>query len=329
MFEEPQPQTPQAGKLPVGKILDPGILEDFDHQALCRAQILANHRFTGVNEVRGRVRRRRAVDIDTLDAIVAVEGIRQVHQVVFDVRPAAPPGFEIVRGRAHEKRARPQRPQVKIQLAMIIDEQRTAALALQHRLRGFGSDTEVSGLPFEIALISLRSPGGPAAQAAQRQFGQQFAQRLHHRTQAARRLAGELMQQFEITAQQVGIAEPGCRQWQISENQRDHRTRGQRRQFHDGLDRIRHDVFADFLRHHRHFLHVGQHQVLALAQRAHGLDADQVILEPLRRHDALRLEPGGLDRIEVTEVLGIDAFQVFGKLGVHGYVSSSPRKRGS
>ena len=140
---------------------------------------------------------------------------------------------------------------------------------------------------------------------------------FHHRPQAARRLARQLVQQLEVAAQQLGVAEPGRRQRQVGQNQRYHRTRGQRRQLHQRLDDVGYDVLADFLRNHWHLLHVGHDEILALTQCAHRLDANEIILDALRRHDALRLEPRSLNDLEVTEVVGIDALQVFGKLGMH------------
>ncbi len=96
-----------------------------------RAQIIGLNRFRCINDMRRGVRGRRSIDIDTVDAIETIECVGQMHQVVFDIGSAALTGFEIVRGRAHEKCARPQRTQVKIELAVVIDEQRTPPLPLQ------------------------------------------------------------------------------------------------------------------------------------------------------------------------------------------------------
>jgi hypothetical protein len=38
----------------------------------------------------------------------------------------------------------------------------------------------------------------------------------------------------------------------------------------------------------------------------------------------LRLEPGGLDRLQVSEIIGIDALQVFGKFGMHDQTAAIP-----
>ena len=54
-----------------------------------------------------------------------------MHQVRLDIGFAALPGFEILGSGTHEKRPAPERTQVKIELALVIDEQRTAAFALQ------------------------------------------------------------------------------------------------------------------------------------------------------------------------------------------------------
>ena len=123
-----------------------------------------------MHDMRRRVRRRGTVDIDAVGIAAAIEGVRQMQQLRFDVGLAALAGFEILGGRAHEECPAPQRAQIEIELAVVVDEQRAAAFALQYVFRGFGGETEIAVLPVEIALVSLRAPVGPAAQAAQGQL---------------------------------------------------------------------------------------------------------------------------------------------------------------
>jgi hypothetical protein len=158
--------------------------------------------------------------------------------------------------------------------------------------------------------VRLRAPHGPAAQAAQGELGQQLVHVLHHRPQAAGRLAGQLVEQRQVAAQHVGVAQALGRQRQRRQDQGDDAAGRVRGELHHRLDDVWDDVFADLFGHARDFLHVSQHQVLPPVQRAHGAHALQVIVQAARRHHPLRLVVGRVQRLGVFVVVFVQALDV-------------------
>ena len=72
------------------------------------------------------------VDLHPVDTAERIEGIRYVNLEIFDIGADTLARFKITGGGPHEKGARPQCTQVKIELALVVDKQCTASLGLQN-----------------------------------------------------------------------------------------------------------------------------------------------------------------------------------------------------
>ncbi len=96
-----------------------------------------------------------------------IVGIGQVDEVVFHEGAVALAVFKVSRCWAHIKIAPPQCPQIQMDAALHIDQERALALVLQHRQRFFGCESKVTHLGFVVRAVRVCAPVGPTAQAAQ------------------------------------------------------------------------------------------------------------------------------------------------------------------
>ncbi len=183
-----------------------------------------------------------------------------------DERSVPLPRLGISRRRPHREIPAPQRPQIEIQPAVGIDEQGSAPFLLQHRQAVGGFQREILLKSIEVAGVRLRPPQCPATQAAQRQLLQQRVQTLQHRPETPRRLGRQLVDQCEVLAQQIGIAQSPGRSRQAVEQGRDHAAPDHRRQLHHRAEQVRNDVVPDFLGDQRGLLDVAEYQFGAASE---------------------------------------------------------------
>ncbi len=168
--------------------------------------------------------------------------------------------------------------------------------------------------------MGLGAPQGPAAQSPQGELREQLVHVFHHGTQPPRGLAGELMEQFEVPAHHIAVAEPMGGQGHVGHHQGDHGARGVGGELHQGADDIGDDVLPQLLGDTGHLLDVGEDQVLPLVQGAHGLHAREVVVESLGGHDPGRLVIAGLERrVVLVSGFGVDAGDVFGEIDGHSF----------
>jgi hypothetical protein len=298
--------------------LDTRVLEHLDQLHLRRHQLLGADGAGAVDHVGRAVGGGGAVGLDPGDPAEAVEGIRQMDLEVFDEGAQTLARLVVARGRAHEEGPCPECAQIEVELALVVDEQGPAALLLKHRARRLGLKPEIGHLTVEIACMGLSAPERPAAQTAERELGEQLVHVLHHRAQATRRLARQLMQQVEIPAHHLRIPESARGQRHAGHDERHHRPGGVRRELHQGAHHLGDDVLAHLLGDPRHLLHIGQDQVDALVQAAHRLDAGEVMLQPARRHDARGFVVARFQRLGVRVIrVGLEAGEVFGEVDAH------------
>jgi hypothetical protein len=255
------------------------------------------------------VRRLGAVELQAGDVAQGIHRIGHVHDVLLDV------GLEIriVRaGGAQEEIAAPERAQVEVELALRVDEQGATAFLLQHGAAVRRFQVEVGRQVGEIAPVGLRAEVGPAAQAAQGQLGEQLVDMAQHRPQAAGRGGRQLVDEGQVAAQQLRVAQAPGRGRQAAEHQGDDLAGGHGRKLQCRAHAVADDVLAAFLGHQRHLLQIGNDQVTAPTQIAQRLGALQVVLQARRRHDVRGLDEGVFQ--DVTHlVCGVlqDFFVVF------------------
>ena len=271
-----------------------------------------------MDQVRGAVGGTGPIDLAAGDAAVAVEGVGQVEEAILDEGAQALTALVVAGGGPHEEGPRPQGPQVEVELALVVHQQAAPPLLLQHGAGGLGGQSKVSHLAVQVPGMGLGAPQGPAAQATQGEFGQQLVHVVHHGPQAARGLAGKLMDQAEEAAQQLGIPQTLGRQGQVGEQQSDDGAGGVGGELHHAGDDVDDDVLAHLLDHPRHLLDIGQHQVLAPAHAAHGAHPLQVVLQAPRGHDPRRLLITGFQGGVVVMVARVQATDVLAEVDAHG-----------
>ena len=301
------PQLLQAGEAADRQRFDARVLDHRNHRHLQRIQRFGGNRLPGFDHVRGAVRGGGAVELEAGNRLVAfgrevVEGIRHVQQVVLDVGPVAFARLEVARGRTHEEVARPQRPQIHVDAALHVDQQRALALLLQHRQRLFRFEAEVVDLLFVVGAVRVRAPQRPAPQSAQGEVLEQHFQLVEHRPHAARRLREQGVDELQVLEEQLGVAQAVGGGRRGGEQQFDHRARGFRGQHQGGGRQIGDHVFAHLFRHHRRILDPGFDQRIAAPQAAYGRHALQVVIQPARRKHLGRVVPGALSASRVCGV---------------------------
>ncbi|MCY1367983.1 hypothetical protein D9M69_549410 [compost metagenome] len=105
------------------------------------------------------------------------------------------------------------------------------------------------------------------------------------------------MNQLQVVPEQFSVTQAAGGRGQGVEQQADDLAADQGGLFHGLGDAVRDDVLADLLRHRRHRLQVGHHQVLAAAQVVQGLAAFQIIAQPSGRHHPDSLAETGLQAV--------------------------------
>ena len=246
-----------------------------------------------------------AIEFQPPNPADVVDRIGQVYDVRLDI------GLEVRAvglGRAQEEVPPPERPQIEIQLALDVDEQRAAPLLLEHGTAVVGLEVEIVDQVVEVAPVGLGAEVSPAAQAAEGKLGEQLVDVVQHRAQAARGPGGKLVNELQVLAQQIGVAEAPRGGRQAGEHQRDDLAGGHGGELHGRADGVANHVFTNLLDNQRHLLEVGHHEIGAAAQAGQSPGALQVVLQAGRRHDARGLVKRALERIAQ---LGRDAFEEF------------------
>ena len=167
-----------------------------------------------------------AVQLQTRHPINIIERIGQIHKIIFDVRFVTFTRFKVTTGGAHEKIASPQGAQIHIDTPLHIHEQRALALLLQHRQRLFGFQAEVTYLLFKIDAVRVRPPSRPTPQTTQGQLAKQQLEIFQHRTQAARDLIEQGVDQLQIGPKQGRVTQAFSRSRCGTHNCFQHRATG-------------------------------------------------------------------------------------------------------
>ena len=305
-----RPQLAHAGELARGQCFDTRVLEQSDQEHLRRIELLHGKRFVRVHQMRGRMRGGGPVQFFARQAGDIIECIRQVDHARLDERPVSLAGLVIAGGRAHEEIAAPEGAQIKIELALVVDEQCPAPLLLQHRLTVGALEVEVRELCRKIAQVCLRAPQRPAPQATERQLGQQLIEMRQHGPQTTRDLGGKLMNQAKITAQEFGVAEAVGGGGQRVEHQLNDLATDHRRQLHGADYAVLDHVLASFFRHRWHGLDIGNDQLVATPELRQALGTLEPVVQPLRTHHARRLGETRLERAAHVRVECVELFVV-------------------
>ena len=196
--EEPAPELGEARKLAGGAILDAGVFDQADEKHLRLAQLLGRDRGAGVHDMGGQMRGHRPVEVVSLHPGDVVHRVGQVHHMGVDIGAEA---LVIGRRGAQEEVAAPERAQVKVELALGVDEQRAAALLLEHLAAVGAVEGEVFGQVGQIAPVGLGAEIGPAFEAREGELREQFVDDPEHRSEATGGLGRELVDELEIAAQ--------------------------------------------------------------------------------------------------------------------------------
>ena len=325
-LDEAAPQPAHAGEAARRAPLDARILDEADEEALRRRQRLGRLRRARVDQVRRHVRGHRAVQVDPAAACEVVGGIGQVQRARLDER--APAGV-VGRRRAQEEVAPPEGAQVEDEPALAVDEQRAAALALQHRAAVLGLQPEVRRLPRQVAPVGLGAEVDPAPQPRQRQLAEQLVERAEHRPQAARRARREPVQQRQVGAQQFGVAEPARGGRQRREDQRQHLARDERGEVHHRVHGVADHRLAALARDQRHLVEVGLQQRRALAQPDQPARTVEPVLQPGGRHGPRGLVEARVQRRGQRRRGAQQLVAVVVELEVHGAAAGFGGARGA
>ncbi len=119
-----------------------------------------------------------------------------------------------------------------------------------------------------------------------------------HRPQPAAGLGRKAVDQLQIAAQQLGVAQPAGGGGQRREQKRNHLAGGHRTQLHRRADAIADHVFTAFARDGGHILEEGEHQVIAPAKAAQALGAFHVVGKPGGAHHPRGVVKGSFERVE-------------------------------
>ena len=243
-----QPGLAHSGEFANREFFHSRILEQLDQRHLHRQQLLHRQRVLREHQMRGAMVGGGAVDLERADDLpgrsrialgfVVVIGVRDIDDIMLDVRLEPFAAFVIAGGRSQKKIAAPDRAHVDVEPPLDVDEQRALALLLQHRLRVGALQPEIGRLPFEIGFVRLRAPLHPAAQASQRKLIEQAIEVFQHRPQAARSLRRHDLQHLQIVAKQIGIAHAMRHQRRGADDQRQHLPRGLGRHAQQEVDQI-------------------------------------------------------------------------------------------
>lgn len=148
-----------------------------------------------------------AVDLQAADTAHIVHGVGQVQGASLD--EGAGLGAARFGGvGAQEEVAAPKGAQIEAQPALDVHEEHAAALLLQDLLTVGRFQREVGGQAVVVPGVGLHAPECPAAKTAEGEHGQQLVEVGEQRAQGARGAAGELVDQGQVLAQQVVVAQP-------------------------------------------------------------------------------------------------------------------------
>ena len=301
-------------------MLHPGVLEELDEPHLGGGELLGAQGGRGVDHVGRAMGRGGPVGLQAGDAPIGVEGVRQVDLEVLDEGLEAQAGLVVARGGPHEEGPRPQGAEIEVELALVVHEQGAAPLLLQHRPGGLGLEAEIGHLAVQVPGMGLGTPEGPATQSAQGELAQELIHVLHHGAQAPGGLAGQQVQQAEITPQHLGVPQPAGGEGHVAHDQGEYGAGGVGGELHQGAHQIRDHVLPHLLGHRRGLLHIGEDQVLTPVQAAHGLHAGEVVLQTPGRHDPGGLLIAGFQGLLVGMLrLGLEAGDVFAEVDGHGF----------
>ena len=308
------PQLFQTGKILYRAILDPGILHEADKEHLRRAELLGRQGFMGVDHVSALVHDHGAIEFVPRHAADTIDGVGHMHDPPFEI------GFEAVvirRRRPQEEIAPPQCPQIEIELALIVDEERAAALLLQHRLGIFGLKRKVFGLTGKIAGIGLGTIERPALEAAQGQLRQQLIHDTQHGPQATRRLGRQLVDQLQIATHQFRIAETAGHGGQAGKQQGDHFARSHGGELHRRADAVADNIVAALLGHRRHLLQEGGDQVGATAEIGQPLGPFHIVVKTIGRHVTGGFVEDRFQRLFQLRCHGLQSFTIIVEFYTH------------
>ena len=148
-----------------------------------------------------------------------------------------------------------------------------------------------------------------------------------HWTQAARNLGGELVNEAEITAQQLGVAQPVGRGRQGIEHELDDFAAHHRGELHGADDAVLEHVLANLFHHRRHGLDIGDNQLVAAPELRQAFGAFQPVVQALRRHDARGLGKARLERAAHARVERIELGVVLLEIDAHAAEDRGSRAR--
>ncbi len=168
------------------------------------------------------------------------------------------------------------------------------------------------------------APQRPAAQAPEREDREQRVEMLEHRAHAARGLREELVQQAEVTREQLRVGEAPRRRRARRQHQRDDRAAGPGGHAEGCAQQDRDRVLAEFARDGGRLLDEARDRVRAAPQRMQGARAAQVVLEAARGEDARGFLPRGAQ--EFGGVRAEVLVQVAIVVAVHAH-GVTPRRR--
>ncbi len=304
------PKLLQSGETADGQGFHPRVFDHADDRHLIGRERLGGDGGLGLDHMRGAVCGGGSVQLQAGHTLVVVVGVGQVQQIVFDIGLVAFAAFKVARGRAHEKVARPQRPQVHIDAPLHVHQQRALALFLQHGERLLALQAEVGDLFLVVGAMRVRTPQRPAPQAAQGELGEQHVELVEHGPHAARGLRDEYVDELQVVGKQLGIAQSVGRRRRGGEQAFDDCARGFGGQGERGGGEFAHHILAHFLGHQRRVVEPVFHQRVALAQAAQRPRALEVVVEAARAEHLGGVGPDGVQHLQgvrrkVFEIVGV------------------------
>jgi hypothetical protein len=152
--------------------LDAAVFENLDRQALHRAAVVGEHRRTPA-AMAGNVRQGGAVAVDAGNALRVVKDIGQADAGGVVIRQRSLLLVGIGRIRYESRAVAPQPAQVEVEQALLVDQQRAVALALQHGAAVRRLEAEVVALPLGMIRVVADAVIDPVAQPGDRQLLEQ------------------------------------------------------------------------------------------------------------------------------------------------------------